>query len=155
MVSPPQKADTIAKMTEAAGLKLTTRATTTDVRNVLVHIDATLLSYGALAADAGAVQIVLAEALNNIVAHAGCSEEDLIDIHLWKEPDAVGAEIVDPGRPMPGPLPDPHPVDPETLSVEDLPEGGFGWCLIRSLADDLRYARENGQNHLSLRIRII
>ena len=31
---------------------------------------------------------------------------------------------------------------------QDLPEGGFGWFLIRSLTRDLTYLREDGYNML-------
>ena len=33
--------------------------------------------------------------------------------------------------------------------VEDLPEGGFGWFLIRTLTNDLSYLRLQEQNILS------
>ncbi len=36
----------------------------------------------------------------------------------------------------------------------DLPEGGFGWFLIKDLAKDLKYRRIGQENHLHLRIAI-
>lgn len=36
--------------------------------------------------------------------------------------------------------------------LEDIPEGGYGWFLIRSLTKDLAYHRINGTNHLSFLI---
>jgi serine/threonine-protein kinase RsbW len=33
-----------------------------------------------------------------------------------------------------------------------LPEGGFGWFLIRTLSRDLDYRREGGRNLLSFRL---
>ena len=42
--------------------------------------------------------------------------------------------------------------EPANLSVpiEDLPEGGFGWFLIRELTSDIQYERRSGNNQLSL-----
>jgi serine/threonine-protein kinase RsbW len=34
----------------------------------------------------------------------------------------------------------------------DLPEGGFGWHMIRALAKDVEYRRRDGCNHLSFRL---
>ena len=36
----------------------------------------------------------------------------------------------------------------------DMPEGGFGWFLIKDLAKDVNYHREGVQNHLHLRIAV-
>ena len=41
---------------------------------------------------------------------------------------------------------------PPLGAVEDLPEGGFGWHVIRTLSKDLHYRRENGRNQLSFRL---
>ena len=38
--------------------------------------------------------------------------------------------------------------------ADELPEGGFGWFLIRELAHDLVYDRENGENFLIFRMAI-
>ena len=38
------------------------------------------------------------------------------------------------------------------VAREDLPEGGFGWFLIRQLAWDVRYVREGRTNRLFLAI---
>ena len=68
-----------------------------------------------------------------------------------------GAEkfrIEDTGRPMPGgetPLGQAANLD---VDLEDLPEGGFGWFLIRDLAKDVNYSRADGTNVLDLRLAI-
>jgi serine/threonine-protein kinase RsbW len=36
--------------------------------------------------------------------------------------------------------------------LADLPEGGFGWYLIRSLTEELSYRRSNGINRLSFQL---
>ena len=40
------------------------------------------------------------------------------------------------------------------VDMQDLPEGGFGWFLIRTLTTDLRYRREAGRNRLSFQMGI-
>jgi serine/threonine-protein kinase RsbW len=45
----------------------------------------------------------------------------------------------------------PAPLDCDT---EELPEGGFGWFLIRDLAHELNYTRISGKNLLSFRISV-
>lgn len=89
-----------------------------------------------------ATQIVLAEVLNNIVEHA---RADLIDLNLWSEEGGTRFVIRDQGDEMPeGELPVGQPPQPGTL-----PEGGFGWFLIRSFVQDLAYVRTDGRNELS------
>lgn len=100
------------------------------------------------------VELVLAEVLNNIVEHA-YSEDDAGLIEIRAHCDSRGGlfcQVLDDGAAMPkerlpagnddwGPSPD-RPV----------PEGGFGWFLIRELAQDLTYARLNSRNCLAFRL---
>jgi serine/threonine-protein kinase RsbW len=63
-------------------------------------------------------------------------------------------EIRDTGKPMPNGK-TPLGIHPnETQPREPLPEGGFGWFLIRELARDLVYDRENGENFLIFRMAV-
>lgn len=99
------------------------------------------------------VQLVLAEALNNIVEHAYAGiEGDHIAISVREAPDGLHCRLSDSGAPMPdgrAPLGDcPGPAG----RVEDHPESGFGWFLIRNLARDLEYRRVDGGNELAFRI---
>ena len=41
----------------------------------------------------------------------------------------------------------PHDLD---VSRADLPEGGFGWRMIRDLTEELLYRRQDGRNILEL-----
>lgn len=97
----------------------------------------------------GTAEIVMAEVLNNIVEHAYGEAGGTIEMALHSEAGGVDCHIMDAGRPFPlgeppeGCLPD--------LST-DLPEGGFGWALIRAFAEDLRYERCEGMNHIRFRI---
>lgn len=98
--------------------------------------------------DRGKAEIVLAEALNNIVEHAYADGTGEIELTICLNQRGLTCRIVDQGAPMPhGTLPCGHLAAPEGL-----PEGGFGWHLIRTLSEDLRYARVAGQNQLTFRL---
>ncbi len=103
-------------------------------------------------ADRGTTELVLAEVLNNIVEHAyaGCSGRIALSLDLGASGLAV--RITDNGLAMPGGAVPAGllPTDPAAT----LPEGGFGWFLIRSLTRDLAYDRKNGRNHLSFTLPI-
>jgi serine/threonine-protein kinase RsbW len=105
----------------------------------------------ALPGDTGQdAQIVLAEAMNNIVEHAYADRQGQIDITLWTAPDGLLCRLVDNGAPMPDALPKGQL--PDLRPDGDLPEGGFGWYLIRQLARDVVHRRMGGANHLTFRI---
>jgi serine/threonine-protein kinase RsbW len=95
-----------------------------------------------------AFEIVLAEALNNIVEH---SYREQPSGWIVAEAERVGEWVVcrltDAGCAMPGDtMPPAHPA-PDTRPAA-LPEGGFGWQMIRDLAHHVTYAREDGVNRL-------
>ena len=105
--------------------------------------------------DSSSIQLILAEALNNVVEHAYPeSQPGNIKLVLRHGRAGVLIEIRDTGRPMPmGRTPlgvHPHEREPD----EKLPEGGYGWFLIRQLARDVVYDRENGENFLIFRVAI-
>jgi serine/threonine-protein kinase RsbW len=99
----------------------------------------------------GTAEIVLAEALNNIVEHAYARHSGDIEITLdLRGPDLV-CRILDSGLPMPKEtLPEGRLI--ARADVSNLPEGGFGWFLIRALSRDLDYRRVGGRNLLSFRL---
>jgi serine/threonine-protein kinase RsbW len=99
----------------------------------------------------GTAEIVMAEALNNIVEHAYAAHSGAIEISVDLGADGLQCVIADSGAPMPGhslPQGKPHALQ----DLDDLPEGGFGWFLIRSLAQDLQYSRTREQNYLRFRL---
>lgn len=131
-------------------LSLRLASTTEDVRAALAHVTAKLSSAGMCRDALGTLELVLAEALNNVVEHAyaGCAEGS-IEVRLHWGQAALRLEVRDAGAPMP------DLVLPQGRLVPlgaggDLPEGGFGWYLIRKLATDVSYRREDGQNLLEL-----
>lgn len=98
-------------------------------------------------------ELVVAEVLNNIVEHAYRDRPaGRIIVCLAFRATGLCADFTDYGCEMPGHGP------PEGRAVdldrppEALPEGGFGWFLIRSLTTELRYRRADGANHLSLTV---
>lgn len=130
--------------------RLVIRADADAVRAALAALSQTHLLRG-LSEDArGTAELVLAEALNNIVEHAYATDPGVIEVTLEPAPVGLSCLIVDQGRPMPGGQL-PHGILPPA-DTEHPPEGGFGWFLIRNLSQDLRYARTDGRNRLSFRL---
>ncbi len=99
-------------------------------------------------------QIVLGEALNNVVEHAYAEKQgDPVELCLQTEPTALHFRILDHGHPMPGLEPPDGEAHDLDVPLNDLPEGGFGWFLIRTMTDELKYTREEGQNLLEFSLR--
>lgn len=100
--------------------------------------------------DRGTAELLLAEVLNNVVEHAYARWPGDIAIGLKRVSAHIEVSVSDRGLPMPdaapptGDLPD--------MGGADLPEGGFGWFLIRSLAQNLHYARKGEVNELTFQI---
>lgn len=96
----------------------------------------------------GTARIVLAEALNNIAEHAYASHRGAIDLQIAAHDGFLQVRLVDTGLPMPGGMLPVGKLSPHG-ELADLPEGGFGWYLIRSLTKDLTFRREGSNNMLS------
>jgi serine/threonine-protein kinase RsbW len=104
-----------------------------------------------LAGFRGEVELVLAEVLNNVVEHA-------LPGHMNNEISVCGQigagclslQVSDHGAPLPGgQIPD-GLLPGLDVSFQDLPEGGFGWMLVRQLTSDLHYSRQAGMNRLCM-----
>jgi serine/threonine-protein kinase RsbW len=129
-------------------------ASAQETRLVLSDIDRALRHRGVPVTARETVEIVLAEIINNVVEHAYSEHPGPVELRLQASAGAIDCVIIDEGVGMPGGmLPDPARRS-VTLPMADLPEGGFGWSLIRDLADDLSYHRKDGKNHLAFRIPI-
>lgn len=100
---------------------------------------------------AGDVELVLAEAINNIVEHAYAGvESGRIRIRVMLDRDHLVIRLRDDGRPLPAQqIPTARLIEP-SRELGLLPEGGFGWFLIQSLTSAVRYDRDEGCNLLSL-----
>lgn len=64
---------------------------------------------------------------------------------------ALHCRITDSGAAMPGGRLPPGQFQ-DLGETQSLPEGGFGWFLIRTLAQDLDYRRIAGRNLLSFQL---
>jgi serine/threonine-protein kinase RsbW len=103
--------------------------------------------------DKSVVEIVLAEVLNNIVEHAYQERPTgRIELAVGLMDDGLDVAVQDSGLPLPDGLPDKQVSPDLDCKTEDLPEGGFGWLLVRELTRDLHYERRDGRNFLSFRI---
>lgn len=127
----------------------TNEGTRAAIRHIAGLVDRTRVS----ADDADRLEIVLAEALNNIVEHAFADREDgIIEITIDAAPPGLHFTITDDGLPMPtGRLPGGNTADPDREAYEQA-EGGYGLHLIREVARKLRYERTYTHNRLTFRI---
>lgn len=122
------------------------------VRRALKTVRDTLAQAGIRAESQSAAQIVIAEVLNNVVEHAYSDRSGVVELNLKCDEQAVRVEILDEGHPMPAnTLPAGQAYD-LTQMQDDLPEGGFGWFMIRELAQELQYLRQDRKNKLSFSI---
>lgn len=126
-------------------------ATEIAARQTLIATIARLSDIGLSKSRCEDIEIALGEAVNNVVEHA-CAGMPGARARLTCRfrGDVLLVEIRDTGRPMPeNCLPSGAQVD---LSgpIEDLPEGGFGWFLIRQIATNIGYTRKGRHNCLTL-----
>ncbi|OWU85527.1 hypothetical protein ATO6_00865 [Oceanicola sp. 22II-s10i] len=105
--------------------------------------------------ETGAAELVLAEALNNVVEHAyRDAGAGPVMLHCSFGQGGLSVLIRDRGVPMPSmrvPLAD---LADGQRSPVDLREGGYGWFIIRDLARDIGYERRGAENTLTFRIAI-
>lgn len=121
-------------------------------RAILADVLAGLACVGIDPDSCGDVEIVLAEAINNVVEHAYGGNGGTVELELWLRDDGLHCEIGDWGIGMPDsalPLARLPALD---AGFDRVPEGGFGWALIHRLTTDLSYARSKGRNCLRFRI---
>ncbi len=123
------------------------------VRQVLIDLRQRWLADGTPQALCDTAEQALAEALNNIVEHAHANWPDgRIDIETTLSGNGLAFCVRDDGAPMPdGQLPAGERAE-ISGALDDLPEGGFGWFMIRTLTQDLSYARQGSWNQLKFRI---
>ncbi len=100
----------------------------------------------------GTAELVLAELLNNIVEHGRCRPDDPIRLTIRHSLRGVFCTLRDGGMPLPDVRPPPGRF-PEKDASGYPAEGGYGWYLIRALAENLTYTRTPGENHLTFELK--
>ena len=120
-----------------------------EVRGALRRIRAAMLAAGADPGLTGRTESVLGEVLNNVVEHALPQADcDLVEVSGEQVAGGWRFHVRDMGPPLPNGQP-PDPGFPElATTLDNLPEGGFGWAMVQALAHDLTYERRAGQNRL-------
>lgn len=106
--------------------------------------------------ETGTIELVVAEALNNVVEHAYPEGQPSgpVNVRCLHKRDGLHITITDQGVGMPdGQTPLGQAVNVD-VDMMDMPEGGFGWFLIQDLAKDVEYKRVGWENHLSLRLAV-
>jgi serine/threonine-protein kinase RsbW len=129
-------------------MQLTIESDPIAVRNSLATLLACPILRSLDDATRDTAEIVLAEIFNNIVEHAYANDSGEINVTLHQQSDGIYVVVCDFGHPLPQgelPLGAPPPID----SSKGLPEGGFGWFLIRSLVQRLSYKRDDTCNQVS------
>lgn len=92
------------------------------------------------------MQLVLEELASNVIRHGFGEEGHEFEISVSSEPETVTIEVVD-AAPAYNPITDtPEPDLDATL--EDRQIGGLGVFLVRDVADEMSYRREDGKNRL-------
>lgn len=128
-------------------------ATNEGVRTGVMNASRLIKELGGSEEDLTAIELILAEVLNNVVEHAYAGTTDgEMELRVQHEAPDLYFRILDSGRPMPtGRLPMGSPADSEREDFEQ-EEGGYGLYMIRQLAKKLRYRRVGHFNQLSFRI---
>ena len=154
---PPEARDRGADLVEVAGVRphlvLSIDSSSVAVRSALVRLRSALAELN-LATDAvGSIELVLAEVLNNIGEHAYRGMDGgMIELTVWNDGDVLLFRTRDTGIPMPnGKVPAGRAAALD-CPTEEIPEGGYGWHLIRQLTADLQYARIDNSNELTFRM---
>ena len=101
---------------------------------------------------ASSVELVLAEALNNTIEHAlqRVTRKTQIEIRGDYKTGVLHLTIIDQGKPMPNGAVPTGPAPKLDVDMPNIPEGGFGWYMIHSLARKIEYMRVGNTNHLNL-----
>lgn len=124
-------------------LRLRCEGTLLSVRHALQHMHHFLSLQTIPCALVEDVDLVLSEAMTNIVRHSYGDVDGMIECVLVVNNTSVDCRLADTGRSF-----DPAGAGRAPPEPAELAEGGYGWFLIRSLTNKLSYTREGGRNIL-------
>ncbi|MBA83549.1 MAG: ATPase [Rhodobacteraceae bacterium] len=128
-------------------------ATEMGVRQTLTSLLSFLTEIGIGEMNRGTVEIVLAEALNNVVEHAYAETgQGSIELQCKSQVDRLDVAIMDQGPPVPVHVFAERSAPDTDVPLDDLPEGGFGWLLIQNMTENLAYHRVGDTNCLRMAI---
>jgi anti-sigma regulatory factor (Ser/Thr protein kinase) len=118
---------------------------------IVAWIDSVVARFGLTASTAHALHLCLEEAVLNVISYA-FEPNTLHDVHiaLWRDGEAIHAEVTDDGRPF-NPLSHELPAAPMDLRSAQI--GGLGIKLIRGFAAHVSYQRSGSMNRLLLSFR--
>ena len=107
------------------------------------------------AEEAGTLELVLAEVMNNVAEHAPLGQAEqarlpVIHLCIVRHSSGLACALTDDGISLPDDCLLPRSLPP--MVADDLPEGGFGWFLIQDLTQALCYYREESRNYLAFSI---
>tara|TARA_R110000868_G_scaffold5134_6_gene31721 strand:+ start:1876 stop:2307 length:432 start_codon:yes stop_codon:yes gene_type:complete len=100
------------------------------------------------------IELCVVEGVNNAIEHAYEERSDgVVSVDVTLAADFIEIAISDRGKTAPDNLltRSPAPVDPDPADILSLPEGGFGFPILKSCMDDLWYDSINGINTLTMR----
>ncbi len=92
-------------------------------------------------------QLVIEEMVLNVMNHSRAT--DPVVMTLTSRRSDAQFEIIDRGVPF-DPTEVPTPPEHDASSLEDMPIGGLGIHLVRSMVREMRYCRVGEANHLTL-----
>ncbi len=149
----PQKVSEVE--TQGLDQEIRISSTALDVRGALQQLESTLLECSAPDDLCERIEQVMAEVLNNVVEHAYSNHSDgEITILFCYRNNLFRTVILDNGQPMPNETIPSAQFPDLTGPKSALPEGGFGWLMIHSIASVIKYTKTQTGNRTYLEIPI-
>jgi anti-sigma regulatory factor (Ser/Thr protein kinase) len=133
-------------------LHLSIRNDVSEFTRVAAEVTSYLHANAVAVSPAYAVHLVVEELVRNVQRHAyGDARPDgVVYLTIETHPDRIEVHVRDDGPPF-DPTRD-APAPPLDAPLEKRREGGLGLFLVREMADDVRYERSDGVNHVTVRI---
>lgn len=131
-------------------VRLSFPGTLIGVRSALLTLVTSLRAAGLPPNHIRDIELVLAEACNNIVEHAYAERHGTIYVEGLQFRNETQLVLTDVGQPISKAAQVNKKLPDLSVDHSDLPEGGFGWSIIRSLAQSVKYQRLEGKNQLSI-----
>lgn len=128
-------------------------ATLLDVRDAMTKLKSVLVQSQIPPLDISCVEIVVAEILNNVVKHAHKDlEQGWFEVQCNLLSNGLHFVCRDNGVAMPGGTPPGGTLPNVERPKDELPEGGWGWSLVRTLSANLSYVRVQDINLVSFNL---